>query len=385
MIIDEWIGPVLGLSFLFYGSATIFLLVGLKKVKSRHEQAKPFVSVIVAARNEEYNLPRLLDSLLAQSYNSYEIIIVDDDSSDHTHAIAREYASRHPRLIVVSTNPEKRTGGQKKAALTAGILASKGELLCFTDADCLPGGEWLACLVSQFSAEVGLVAGYSPYDVALLSPEIRPSGKLTTLFHQFLRYEEMKGAIWSAGSIGLRKGWLCTGRNLAYRRKVWDEVSGFSSIMASISGDDDLFLQLVQRSKRWKISYVFDPRSFVPTAPPESFQKFITQRKRHFSAGKYFTFPMKLFFLSFHGSNLFLFLGVVFGLFFPTVLMLALTFFLGKIVLDLSLSAAGASLLSEGHVWPRVVPMELLYLSYTTLIGPLGFVGTFEWKPNLKS
>jgi len=385
MIIEEWIVPLLGMSFMFYGSVTILLVVGLRKIKSRDSIATPFVSVIVAARNEENNLPRLLDSLLAQSYKFHEIIIVDDESSDRTLAIAREYISNHPRLTVVSTDTPSGTKARKKEALTTGIRASKGDILCFTDADCRPGSEWISRLVMQFTDEVGLVAGYSPYDAVLLPAEIRTEGFVASIFHRFLRYEEMKGAMWSAGSIGLGKGWLCTGRNLAYRRKVWDEVSGFSNIMASISGDDDLFLQLVQRSTRWKISYVLDPLSFVPTAPPESFHQFLQQRKRHFSAGKVFTLPMKVFFLLFHGSNLFQFLALILGIFIPGLLTPSLILYLLKSLLDLWFVTTGATILSEGSIWMRFVPMEFLCLSYNTLIGPLGFVGTFEWKTNLKS
>jgi cellulose synthase/poly-beta-1,6-N-acetylglucosamine synthase-like glycosyltransferase len=385
MIIEEWIVPLLGMSFMFYGSVTILLLVGLRRIKSRDSGTTPFVSVVVAARNEENNLPRLLDSLLAQSYRFHEVIIVDDESSDRTLAIAREYASDHPHVRVVSSDTSSGTKARKKAALATGIRSSKGDILCFTDADCLPGSEWISMLVKQFTDEVGIVAGYSPYDAALLPEEIRPEEFVASVFHRFLRYEEMKGAIWSAGSIGLGKAWLCTGRNLAYRRKVWDEVSGFSNIMASISGDDDLFLQLVQRSTRWKISYVLNPRSFVPTAPPGSFHQFVRQRKRHFSAGKFFTFPMKVFFLLFHGSNLFLFLAVILGMFIPGLLAPALILYFAKATLDLWLVTTGATLLSERNIWQRVVPMEFLCLSYNTLIGPLGFVGTFEWKTNLKS
>jgi len=383
MISEDWIVPVIGFAFVFYGMVTSFLICGLRRITSQTTQQTPFVSVIVAARNEEENIFRLLDVLASQSYNAYEIIVIDDDSTDNTLSIARDYAARQQCLKVLSSDRSVSHRARKKAALTTGILASKGEILCFTDADCLPGREWLSELASQFTDKVGLVVGYSPYDSNLLAAQFRPSGSISSLFHHFIHYEEIKGAIWSAASIGLGRAWLCTGRNLAYRRKVWDQVSGFSRIMASISGDDDLFLQLVRRSTDWDISYVFNRKSIVPTMPPESFRTFIHQRTRHFSAGRYFTVSLKSFFFLFHTSNLVLFIGLIFGIFHSPLFLPAFAMFLGKVALDFFLVVKGASLLSEGSIWLRVVPMELLCLLYNTFIGPLGFIKDFEWKPNL--
>jgi len=116
----------------------------------------------------------------------------------------------------------------KKNALKAGIEASKGEILCFTDADCLPVSRWIEELVKSFKPNVGLVAGYSPYQIP--NDEISKEGFFKKLFFKFIAYEEFRAAIWAAGSIGWEIGWLCTGRNLAYRRKVYDEVNGFEKL-----------------------------------------------------------------------------------------------------------------------------------------------------------
>ena len=385
MSIEQWIIVGVGFAFAFYSAITVFLVVGLGRIPPHTNAEIPFVSVIVAARNEEENMPHLLNALLGQSYRSYEIIIVDDGSADRTHSIAEKYTAEHQKLRVISADRSVSQQARKKAALITGILASKGEILCFTDADCIPGQDWVSEMIKGFTQNVGLVAGYSPYDRTLLPVDTQQSGFLASLLHDFVRYEEMKGAIWSAGSIGLEKGWLCTGRNLAYRRKVWNEVDGFSRIMKSISGDDDLFLQQVRRTTEWSISYARDPKSFVPTTPPASLRGFLEQRKRHFSAGKYFTLPMKLFFLLFHGSNLFLLLGLLAGPVFPATMILAIAFFVGKVVIDLVLVMKGGAMFSEDHAWTQVVHMELLCLLYNTLVGPLGFITGFEWKSDLKS
>src|SRR3989338_6002163 len=91
-------------------------------------------------------------------------IIVDDGAADRTHSIAEKYTAEHQKLMVISADRSVSQRARKKAALITGILASKGEILCFTDADCIPGQEWLSELASQFTDKVGLVVGYSPYD-----------------------------------------------------------------------------------------------------------------------------------------------------------------------------------------------------------------------------
>lgn len=381
---DLMLSLILVLSFAFYAVVMISLVVGMSRVTNGPVEVNPLVSVVVAARNEERTVRALLDSLIDQTYRPYEIVLVDDDSSDGTLTIFEEYARSNDIITVVSTKVQQGIFARKKNALTQGILASKGEILCFTDADCVPQRAWIETLVSQFDKNVGLVAGYSPYDPTLL-PQSEKIGYFRSIFYSFIHYEEIRGAVWSAAAIGLGIAWLCTGRNLAYRRELWLQVSGFSTIMQAISGDDDLFVQLVRKKTNWKIRYVVDPLSFVPTIPPSSFLDFIQQRKRHFSAGKYFTLSMKIFFFIFHLSNLILFAGLAAAILMIDRFQIGLWLFLLKILVDLVGMIRGTLLLCERQVRLQIIPMEILYLLYNTFIGPLGFLSSFSWKPNLKS
>jgi cellulose synthase/poly-beta-1,6-N-acetylglucosamine synthase-like glycosyltransferase len=229
-----------------------------------------------------------------------------------------------------------------------------------------------------------MVAGYSPYDAKMLPHGA--SNKLgRKLLHAFVVGEEFKGAMWSAGSIGMNLAWLCTGRNLAYRRAVFDEVGGYERIKMSTSGDDDLFIQIVRRLTKWNIRYASSPDSFVRTAPPESFAKFIEQRTRHFSAGKYFTLPMKTFFFLFHGSNLIVLLGLFTIFFSVPIFYFAAAAFAVKLTCDFILAITATHRLRRttvhlGFNFLNFLLTEILYIFYNTFIGPLGFVRTFTWK-----
>ena len=362
----------------FYLAVHLGLIIGLRRCKQIQSSLQPFVSVIVAARNEERTIGQLLEYLSRQTYTHYELIIVNDRSTDNTAAIIADFQEKNPAIkrIDIATVPSDMPA--KKNALRTGIKESKGEILCFTDADCFPPPTWVKELVQQFEPEVGLVAGYSPYTIP--SDKTRTNGLLRTMFFKFIAYEELRAAIWSSGAIGWNLGWLCTGRNLAYRRKVYDEVGGFEKIKQSVSGDDDLFLQLVRRQTDWGIRYVKTRQSFIPTVPPANFRSFVEQRKRHFSASKVFAFPMMLFFFLYHFANFMLF----FSPFLFLLHLLSIPFVIAcigtKLFADTILVFSSARTFDGSTYCRSFVSMEVFYVLYNSLIGPLGIFKKFEWK-----
>jgi cellulose synthase/poly-beta-1,6-N-acetylglucosamine synthase-like glycosyltransferase len=366
----------------FYSLSLLGLTLGILRLRPPEYGGKPKVSVIVAARNEENHLNGLLDSLVHQDYSSFEIVVVNDRSTDGSASILASYQQHYPQIRVIDITSAATHYPAKKNALSQGIVASEGEILLFTDADCLPPPAWISSIVSGFEAEVGLVAGYSPYN--LDRPTVRPETFYSSLLRSFARYEEFKGAAWSAGAIGLNLGWLCTGRSLAYRRVVFDEVGGYEKIKHSVSGDDDLFLQLVRRETQWKIGYVMLAESHVPTYPPHTFRDFVDQRVRHFSAGKYFSAPMKIFFFLFHLSNLFILLSFLAAITTLTSLSYAWPY-LAKCICDAIVFIVAAPKFREIRFAPNFLVMELLIVLYNSLIGPLGFIRKFDWKPEVRS
>ncbi|MCX6135761.1 MAG: glycosyltransferase [Ignavibacteriales bacterium] len=379
MIIPTQIQILLGISTLFYAVVVIGLLAGIRRLHYHPSQSKPHVSVIVAARNEEENIGFLLDHLVRQDYPDFEVIIVNDRSTDQSTSIVERFQQQYPFVRLINVDSVPYDMPPKKNALAQGVASSKGEILCFTDADCFPPPQWVSSIVAAFDHETGLVAGYSPYSAPLTTNGTRSQGALW--LRKFIEYEEFKGATWAAGAIGMKKAWLCTGRSLAYRRVVYDELGGFERIKRSVSGDDDLFLQLVRLHTSWKIRYATNPASFVPTMPPSTFGAFLQQRVRHFSAGKFFPFSMKAFFFAFHASNA-LILGalavaIVSG--FSTALVWP---YVAKCIIDAVLFLRAAPLFGQMKFWSSFLFMESLYVLYNSFIGPLGFMKRYEWKPS---
>ena len=95
----------------------------------------PRVSIILPARNEERYIRRCIDSLIKQDYPDFEIVLVNDESSDKTLEIMNEYQNSYPDIKVLSVNRPDDDWIGKNWACYQGYLKSNGNLLLFTDAD----------------------------------------------------------------------------------------------------------------------------------------------------------------------------------------------------------------------------------------------------------
>lgn len=109
----------------------------------------PKVSVILPARNEEGFIEKCLDSLLGQDYENYEIIAIDDSSTDSTGNIIKNYAAKDARVIHVSAKPKPDGWMGKNWACMEGYAAATGEILLFTDSDTTHSGNVISLAVSH--------------------------------------------------------------------------------------------------------------------------------------------------------------------------------------------------------------------------------------------
>jgi cellulose synthase/poly-beta-1,6-N-acetylglucosamine synthase-like glycosyltransferase len=251
--------------------------------------APPPLSVVVAARNEANTLPSLLAALDAQTHPDYEVVIVDDASTDATAAVAADWARDRSFARVVSLSEPH--SPRKKHALSRGIDAASHDLLAFTDADCTPPPDWLSVLGAHHAAAPTdrVLVGYAPL-----------TG--TGLLGRFARYEALVEALYTTAAIGWSRPYMATGRNLSYPRSVFEGVGGFGSIDGSMSGDDDLFVQTVHRRGAAEVRAVHAPRSFVPSPAPSTWSAWARQRRRHASAGRQYAWTAGLHLTLLHTS-----------------------------------------------------------------------------------
>ena len=109
----------------------------------------PMVSIILPSRNEVRYIEKCLDSLLGQDYPNYEIIAVNDSSTDRTGEIIERYSRAHSKIIYVDAEEKPRGWTGKNWACYQGYLYSKGSLFLFTDADTTHSASTISLAVTR--------------------------------------------------------------------------------------------------------------------------------------------------------------------------------------------------------------------------------------------
>jgi glycosyltransferase involved in cell wall biosynthesis len=231
------------------------------------------VSVIICARNEAENLDKFLPIILTQDYPVYEVIVVNDCSTDHTEDVLNKFAVQYPILRTSAIKEDKKFSHGKKLAVTIGIKAAKYERLLFIDADCKPeSNQWINRMASHFSDKISIILGYGGY---LALPGI---------LNKYIRYDTLMIALQYFSYAISRIPYMGVGRNLAYKRSLFYSGKGFSNHFHLASGDDDLFVNENATSSNTAIEC--SAESHTRTAPKQSFDRWYFQKKRHFSTSR---------------------------------------------------------------------------------------------------
>jgi cellulose synthase/poly-beta-1,6-N-acetylglucosamine synthase-like glycosyltransferase len=347
----------------FYLGMVLWLAAGLRRNQAARVAGLPRISVVVAARNEEGTIGACLDALQAQDYEGeLEVVVVDDRSEDQTAQRVKARGWAGLKLVRVVGQPRFRC--PKKNALAAGIEESRGELLLFTDADCRPAPDWVRRTAALFHPEVGLAAGHA-------FPE-----PVQGLGQALLALDNLAVGALGAGSIGMGRPLSCTGRNLAYRRQVYEEVGGFASIGHLIGGDDVYFLRLVTRSS-WRVAR--NP-TLVSCAPgPRTWGAALQQKLRHAAKAGHYGGAALLAGGVIYGFHLLLLAGLV-RLILGEPDPVFLGVWAGRWLGDLFLLAGYAPRQSERRLLGCLPFLEVLYIPYVLFFTLAGRLGWFRWK-----
>lgn len=270
-MITQLISTLLGLFTGIYLVLVGYLRIGWSALPAYFPKARPRsrVSVLIAARNEEKNIRRTLDDILAQDYpeGAVEVIVVDDHSTDQTAEIVRTYADRGVKLLRLQE--DQPLNSYKKKAIATAVAEATGTWVVTTDADCRMGPDWLATILS-FAESTNSVLVSSP---VIYSEQHSFFETLQTL--EFLYLIGL-----GAAGIGNKYPSTCNGANLAYRRDVFYEMGGFSGIDHLASGDDELFLHKVASRYPDRIGFCKSREAIVYTDAKKTLKGFIQQRRR---------------------------------------------------------------------------------------------------------
>ncbi len=266
----------------------VFSLFSWSKPKKEPPNKIP-VSVIVCAKNEAENLQKLVPLLLKQHHDDFELVLIDDRSTDNTLDIIKQFSLEDTRIKIVAVKENEQFWGSKKYALTLGIKAATHEYLLFTDADCTPNSKnWITEMSQHFNNQKQVVLGYGAYK------------KDKTFLNKLIRYETLLTALQYFSYAKLGIPYMGVGRNLAYTKSAFFSVNGFINHMNIRSGDDDLFVNEVANKKNTTICYAVD--SFTTSVPKKTFKEWLSQKRRHISTASHYKkshkFLLGLFYIS---------------------------------------------------------------------------------------
>ena len=248
--------------------------LSLKPVSVKKESFKTTVTVIIPARDEERNITECIASVSEQNYphSLLEIIVSDDHSEDRTREVAENALNGldiKNKIIVAAEG-----ASAKKKAIENGIRESSGELIIVTDADCITGKEWVSSIVSLYE-------GY--HYKMICSPVATHDEK--TFCEKFQGLEVPGLSVLSGAGINAGIPLMCNGANIAYNRKAFEDVGGFSGIDSIPTGDDTLLLFKMNKTFPGKIGFIKSGAAIVHTKAQPTWKDFLQQRIRWASKG----------------------------------------------------------------------------------------------------
>jgi len=277
----SWLPAIVVLPYL-----VLMLWIYFKLLKAKPFKVLPsrsaFVSVIVACRNEELNIPLLLNDIACQDYpyELFEVLVVDDNSDDRTSEIVPKDSSGLD-LKLISNN-----GRGKKEAIRTGVLNSSAELIITTDADCRMGKSWLRTIVSYYET--------SSIDM-IICPVMTTSGKGFAGKFQELEFLGLQGI--TAGTALAGNPTMCNGANMAFSKASYLKNPGNLHFEIN-SGDDIFLLHSIKKQSGSEIAWLEANDAIVRTDPEKGLNSFMKQRKRWISKSTsyndYFTIQLAL-------------------------------------------------------------------------------------------
>ncbi|KAA5546714.1 glycosyltransferase [Adhaeribacter rhizoryzae] len=336
-------------------------------VANSGQSPKP-VSVIIAAHNELNNLQRLLPAVLSQQYPDFEVIVVDDRSSDNTAEYLQQLQSKYKNFRYIKIENTGRPENQKKYALTQGVDFARFEYLLLTDADCMPlSNNWIGEIMAGFTNGAAMVLGYSPYS------------KKPGFLNHLIRFETLLSAIQYLSFSVKGRAYMGVGRNLSYTKKCFYESNGFTAHINILGGDDDLFVQTA--APRHKVNIAISRECQTESIPKQTYSEWVIQKRRHLNVGRYYKLADKLLIGIFMLSNIFFYLTAIFLLFVPdNLIFLGILFTLRSIVVYFVYVLLARKIKEPLSVFLLPVLDLVYFLNYLMLGASVLILNKVRWK-----
>lgn len=356
-----------------FGILTIYMLniglliYGFLKVKKyQKEDVNPQTSftIIVPFRNEEENLPKLLNSFSTLNYPTdlFEVILVDDNSKE-------KFQVSHFTFHISQINNIRVSNSPKKDAIATAMQRVKNNWVITTDADCIVPQNWLLTFDNYIQEnKVSMLAGAVTYDYE------------NSFLHHFQQLDltSLQGA--TIGSFGLNKGFMCNGANFAYTKSLFENLNGFAGNDKIASGDDVFLLQKAIEKFPNEVHYLKTQEAIVTTKPTENWKALFYQRVRWAAKTSSYksNYGKFLGLIVFFGN-----LSFVIAFFLLLFQILDYPFFVLfaflKFMIDFVLIYQTNKFLSKTRI-KSLLLSSLFYPFFSTTVALYSLFGSYEWK-----
>ena len=334
------------------------------------EHSYPFCSVVIAARNEAESIRATVESLLAQNYpkDCYEILVIDDHSTDATKQILDEIAATNTILRVFSA-PDGVVG--KKQALKHVLQHASGDYLLFTDADCFIGKNWIETYITYASTHKGnLYFGN-------ICPNITSKSS----------FIEKCAALDFIGILGVQNGlakighaFSCNGANMCITKDFYS--TSYKTNETFSSGDDVFLLHSAKQIDTNSIHFIQNEQATVGTNVPRTISAFFNQRCRWASKANGYkdkdailvAFIVYVYCLALTIAGGFACFGN------KTAFACFIFLFLVKLCIDFILFFTTRTHFKSGrYIW-LAIPFECVYFLYITIVPIASIFYKTKWK-----
>ena len=365
----------------------------------------PFIFLIIAVRNEAENITECLKTIAGQDYpaDRFVVVVSDDHSQDDTVPRAKHIFQEHPGIqwMLVEADPQDQFPGGKKGAIERALAVIEmnlkndqqnplheipnlpsspdstsrsipyNPLIVTTDGDTRRGSHWLSLLGKAYQKEkVPMILG----------PVMFVRGRTIMERLAFMENLGLQGI--TSGFAAIKQPVMANGANLAYSKKLFDEVSGFSGNIQYASGDDQFFLDKVVQSKGGNaVSFLFNPDAVVEVKAETSLGSFFAQRVRWIKKSRGYTRGLVLMI----GAVTYLFLLsllflLVFGLAEPLCFVFGGVLFGIKCLVDISVVNSMARFFRITGWMKWFLPAQLFQGIYTLVLPILALFYPVRWK-----
>ena len=367
-VLEFWLLIGFGTSFFiqfFYQVLTIaFTLSGKKKGT---QENSPSVSIIITSRNYEENLRILIPTILEQDYPDFEVVVVDDCSSDGTEWYLTELKLQSAKLKTSRILQE--TDFPNALAITIGIRAATKDWLVFLNPLCtIKGKDWLRSFAEVIRPDTEAVLGFVKYSHA------------TGSMRKFFRYENFDSFLLYGSASYLGLPMPITDMNIAYKREQFLKRRGFAAVLDTPFSENELYLNKISNKKN--TVYLLDPISAINYDGEMDWYDGINYKKKQLLLRRKFSI----------GQSIFLWINTISRLVFdismvallilsPWRIWVAATW-LFKIVHELVWGIVGMKRLKEKNLFPGLV----LLRSILPLINGILIINQFiagskrKWK-----